>query len=104
MREKLTFSLDFLAIEPLVQVRARGKVGPRIKSYAWGTKINDFLQVLRGRGFSPTRFNSCLRDIQMVEVFGAGIAVHLSPKDLGLNARIWDCFRTVRDCFWTIWN
>ena len=68
------------------------------------TKINDFLQVPRSRGFSPTRFNSCLRDIQMVEVFGAGIAVHLSPKDLGLNARIWDYFRTVRDCFWTIRN
>ena len=65
----------------------------------------------------------------MVEVFGAGTVVHLSPKDLGLNSGIWDCFHTIRgwilgvvfgwfgtkfrdcfrtvqtkfmDCFWTV--
>ena len=32
----------------------------------------------------------------MVEVFGAGSTVHFSSKDLGLNARLWDCFRIVR--------
>ena len=51
-----------------------------------GTKISEFRQTMRGKGFSPTRFSSCLRTIQMVEVFGAGKAVHFSPKDLGLNA------------------
>ena len=67
----------------------------------------------------------------MAEVFGAGLAVHLSPKYLGLNAGFsglfsdspWldfgtafeqfgtefqDCFRIVRtefmDCFRTIWS
>ena len=42
----------------------------------------------------------------MVEVFRAGTAVHLSLKNVGLNARFWDCFRTVRteimDCFWKV--
>ena len=33
-----TFSLDFSAIGPLVWVGVRGKVGPRIESYAWVPK------------------------------------------------------------------
>ena len=37
-----------------------------------GTKTNGFRQTSRGRGFSPTQFNSCLIAIQMDEVFGAG--------------------------------
>ena len=32
----------------------------------------------------------------MVEVFGAELVMHFIPKDLGLNARLRDCFRTVR--------
>ena len=32
----------------------------------------------------------------MVGVFGAKMAVHFSPKDLGLSVgNLWDCFRTV---------
>ena len=51
-----------------------------------GTEIGEFRQAQRGRGFSLTWFNSCLRAIQMVEIVGAETAVHFSPKDLGLNA------------------
>ena len=38
------------------------------------TKINGFRQTPRGRGFSSTRFNFCLRAIQMDGVFGVGTA------------------------------
>ena len=31
----------------------------------------------------------------MVEVFGAGTAVHFSLKNMGLNAGFWDCFVTI---------
>ena len=80
-----------------------------------GTKISGFRQTPKGRGFSPTWFNPCLKAIQMVEIVGAGTAVHFSPKDLRLNAgfsslfsnssklNFLDCIRTVRtefiDCF-----
>ena len=57
-----------------------------------GTKISDLRQAPRGRGFSPTRLNSCLRVIQMVEVFGAGKAVQFSPKDLRLDAGFFRLF------------
>ena len=33
----------------------------------------------------------------MVEVFGAGMTVHLSLKNVGLNARFWDCFSIVQN-------
>ena len=74
-----------------------------------GTRIQGFLQTSRGRGSSPTWFNPCLRVIQMVELFGARMVVHFSPKDLGLNAGFLGlflnspgldfqgCFRTVRN-------
>ena len=32
----------------------------------------------------------------MVEVFGVELAVHFNLKDLGLNAGLWGCFRTVQ--------
>ena len=72
------------------------------------TKIWHFRQAPRGRIFSPTWVNSCLTAIQMVELFGVGMAVHFSSKDLGLNAgllglfldspkpKFWDCFQIVR--------
>ena len=50
-----------------------------------GMRIQSFCQTPRGRGFSPTRFNSYLRVVQMDGAFGAETAVHFSPKDLGLN-------------------
>ena len=52
-----------------------------------GTKISGFCQTPRGRGSSPTRFIFDLRAIQMVEIVGAGTALHFNPKYLGLNAR-----------------
>ena len=80
-----------------------------------GTKISGFRQTPRGRGFSHTWFNYCLRAIQIVESVKAGTTLHFSPKDLGLNAGFFgsvfeqqklnfrDCFKTVRnefmDCF-----
>ena len=80
-----------------------------------GIKIGEFRQAPRGKGFSLTWFNSCLRAIQMDEIVGAGTTVYFNPKDLGLNAgfsglfsissklNFQDCFRTVRtefiDCF-----
>ena len=45
-------------------------------------------QTPRGRGFSPTWFSPWLRAIQMVDVFGAGMVVHFSSKDLGQSAGI----------------
>ena len=72
-----------------------------------GTKISGFYKTLRGRGSSPTRFIFGLRAIQMVEIVGAGTAVHFSPKDLGLDARFSGLFSNslkmnFRDCFLTI--
>ena len=72
-----------------------------------GTKISRFRQTSRGRGFSPTWFNSCLRAIQMVEIVEAGTTMHFSSKDLGLNARFSGMFSSspklnLRDCFWTV--
>ena len=56
------------------------------------TGIGEFQQTPRGRGFSTTWFNSHLKAIQMV---GAGMAEHFSPKDLELKAGLRDCLRTV---------
>ena len=83
-----------------------------------GTKISGFRQTPRGRCFSPTWFNPCLKSIQMVEIVGAGTTLHFSPKDLGLNAgfsslfsnsselNFRDCIQIVRtkfiDCFRTV--
>ena len=33
----------------------------------------------------------------MVEVFRAETTVHLSLKNMGLNAKVWDCFLIVRN-------
>ena len=40
----------------------------------------------------------------MVEVFGAGTTMHFNPKDLGLNAGIWDCFEQFRLNLWTVFG
>ena len=74
-----------------------------------GTEIMEFRQALRGRGFSPTWFNSCLRSIQMVEVFGAETAVHSNLKDLRLNGGFLELFSdspglSFQGCFWTVRN
>ena len=82
------FSLDLSEIGPSIRVGARGKVGPHIESYVC-------------RGFSPTRFNSCLRAIQMDGVFGAGMVAQLSLEILGLNIGIfWTVSDSRRLDFW----
>ena len=40
-----TFSLDFLAIGPSVRLGVRGKVRPRIESYAWVPKSVGFVKL-----------------------------------------------------------
>ena len=80
------FSLDLLEIGPSVQVEARGKVGPCIKSYAWVPKSMGFIKLREVGFFFHTQLNSCLRAIQMDGVFRAGTAAQLNPEILGLNA------------------
>ena len=76
-----------MEIGPSVFIGARGKVGPRNESYTWIPKSVDFAKLQEVEVFSPTQFNSCLRAVQIDGVFGSGMAVHFSPKNLGLNAR-----------------
>ena len=80
-------------------------VGPRrSKRQSWstqrelrvGTKISGFRQTTRGRGFSPTRFNSCLRAIQMDKVFGAGNDCAVQSQNFRTEGWNFSDFRTVR--------
>ena len=59
------------------------------------TKNREFRKTPRGRGFSPTWFNSHIKSIQMVGMVRAGMVKHFSPNDLELKARLWDCLQTV---------
>ena len=92
MREKLHLLSRFPDHRTVGSGRSKRQSWSTHRELCVGTKISDFHQVSRARGFSPTRFNSCLRVIQMVEVFGAGKVAHFSPKDLGLNARFLGLF------------
>ena len=79
---------------------------PRRRGLRIETKIQEFCLPPRSRGFSPTWFNSCLRVIQMVEVFGVGTALHFSPKILGLNVGFLGLFSDspgldFRGCFYS---
>ena len=72
-----TFSLDFPVIDPSNPGKTRGKVNPYYKSYCGVSKT------LGGRCLSPTWFSSCLRTIQMVDVFGAEVARCFIPPEWG---------------------
>ena len=96
MREKLYLLSRFLGDQTVGLVRSKRQSWSTHRELHVGTKIRGFRQTSRSRGFSSTQFNSCLRAIQMVEVFGAGSTMHFSSKYLGLNAGLWDCFRIVR--------
>ena len=50
------FSLEFPAIGPSVFGKARSKVAPHGKDYAWVPVLGSFDKLLKGRGFSPTCF------------------------------------------------
>ena len=61
-----------------------------------GTGIVDFRKTPRGRGLSPTWFSSCLRTIQMVDVFGAEEAGCFGPLEWDRRLEILDCFGQFR--------
>ena len=63
-----------------------------------GMRIRGFRQTPKGRGFSPTRFNSRLRAVQMDGVFGAGNGGAFQSLNFGTK-----CWK-FRDCFWTLWT
>ena len=52
----------------------------------------EFRKTLGGRGLSPTWFSSCLRTIQMVDVFRAEKARCFGPPEWGQRLEILDCF------------
>ena len=85
-REKLHLLFRISSDQTVVSNRSKRQSSSTRRGLCIETKIWGFRQAPRGRGFSPTWFNSCLRSIQMVEIVGVGTAVHFSPKDLGLNA------------------
>ena len=66
-----TFSLDFPVIGPSVFVEARRKVFYTTRA-SHGYENTRFSPNSKRYGFSLTWFNSCLRDIQMVEIIGPG--------------------------------
>ena len=55
------FSLEFLAIEPSVSDKARSKVAPHGKDYAWVPVLGSFDKLQKGRGFSPSCFTLWIR-------------------------------------------
>ena len=83
MSEKLQLLSRFYGDRTIGFRRNKRQSSSTRRELCVGTRIWDFRQTLRGRSFSLTLFNSCLRVIQMDEVFGAGTAVQFSPK-------IWD--------------
>ena len=83
MRDKLHLLSRFLGDRIVSSGQSKRQSWSTHRELRVGTKISGFRQTPRDKGFSPTRFNSCLRAIQMVEVFGARTAVHFSPKNLG---------------------
>ena len=95
-REKLPILSRFPGNRTVGSGRSKRQSWSTHRELRMGIEIRGFRQTPIGRRFSPTRFNSYLRSIQMVEVFGAGSATHFSPKYLGLNAGLWDCFRIVQ--------
>ena len=61
-----------------------------------GTGIMEFRQTSGDRGLSPTWFSSCLRTIQMVDVFGAEEAGCFGSPEWGQRLEILDYFRQSR--------
>ena len=95
-REKLHFLSRFYGNRTFGFRRSKRQSSSMRRGLRIETKIWDFRLALRGTGFYPTRFNSYLRAIQIVKVFGAKSSVHFSSNNLGLNAGLWDYFWTVR--------
>ena len=93
-REKLHLLSIFPAIEPSVRVRARGKVGPRIESYAWVPKSEGSVKLREVGVFLLLGLIFVREPFKWTKCLGSGTTVQFSPKILGLNARI---FRTVSD-------
>ena len=79
-REKLHLLSRFLGDRIVGSSRSKKQSWFTHRELRMGTKNTRFRQTPRGRGFSPTRFISCLRAIPIVEVYGAGSAVQFSSK------------------------
>ena len=58
-----TLSLSFPTIGPVVGSGARGRVDPHNESFASRPVLGSFNKLQKGRGFSPTCFTFCLRDM-----------------------------------------
>ena len=65
MREKLQLLSRFHGDRSIYSGWSKRQSWSMQRGLRVGTKISGFFQTPRGRGFSPTRFNSCLRVIQM---------------------------------------
>ena len=63
MSEKLHLISRFYGDRTVGSGRSKRKSWSTQRELCVGTKISGFLQTPRCRGFSPTRFNSCLRVI-----------------------------------------
>ena len=79
-REKLHLLSRFIGDRIVDSSRSKRQSWSIHRELRMGTKTTRFRQTPRGRGFSPTRFISCLRAIQMVEVYGAKSAVQFRTK------------------------
>ena len=81
------FSLNFPAIGPTISSEVRGKVHPRDKNFSSRPESGSF-DKLQEVGVFFYLVQSLSKNGQMVGVFGVGMAVHFSPKELGLSAEI----------------
>ena len=66
-REKLHLLSRLIGDRIVGSSRSKRQSWSTHRELCMGTKNTRFRQTPRGRGFSPTRFISCLRSIQMVE-------------------------------------
>ena len=96
MREKLQLLSRFFGDRTVGSGRSKRQSWSTHRGLRVGTKFSKFRQTMRGRGLSPTRFNSCLRVVRMDEVFGAGNDRAFQSQKFG--AKYW----IFGDCFWIV--
>ena len=71
MRERLLLLSKFLGDPTIDLRRSKRQSSSTRRGLQIKAEIEEFRQTPRGRGFSPTQFNPCLRAIQMAKVFRA---------------------------------
>ena len=72
MSEKLQLLSRILGDRTFGSRRSKRQSWSTQRELRVGTKICRFCQTPRGKDFSPTRFNSCLRSIQLMKCLGSG--------------------------------